>query len=1015
METPTRMDVRFALLLACFFGSGFAALLYQTAWTRELSFVFGTSELAVAAVLAAYMGGLALGAAAAARAAGRLRRPVLAYGLLELAIAVSALAVPAGIALVDAGYAALIGGARDWPETSAAATLLQLAGAFAVLLPPTAFMGATLPLLARHAVRRDDEVGSRVGVLYAVNTAGAIAGTLCAAFALIPALGLRGAVWVGAAVNGAVFALAALLGRGAPAPPEAAPAPVEATAAWILPAILLSGAVSFAYEVLWTRLLGQLVGSSLHAFAIMLASFLLGIALGGAAAAHIATTRERARAGFAVAQLGIAITSYAVFSAADRLPDTAEWLGASAGAPLASAALALTALLPITLCIGATFPFAVRWLALRPDLAARATARVYAWNTVGAIAGALGAGFALLPALGFAGTVAIGVGASALLAAGSAFAAHPRRLAMAAVAGAIGLGLAVVPPHAPHRLLLQSPLRRGAELGETVFMAVGRSSTVALLDQGSRWRLATNGLPEAVIDRAGVVPLPGSLSHWLCLLPVLLRPGARDMLVIGLGGGTAIESLPASVAAIDVVELEPEVVAANRLIADARARDPLADPRVRIHLGDARGALQLTAKRYDAIVSQPSHPWTAGASHLYTREFFALVRERLSPEGVFVQWIGLPYVDEALLRSLVATLGEVFGHVELYWPGERGVLFAASPAPLSSLPAAVRALRATPGDFARFGVYRLEDFASAWQLDEEGARAFASGSALNTDDRNELASRASRLGNRALDVGFLRRLVAGRDPLRAPAQGLDRGALLRSLAERGSEQRALDLARAEAGADRECAQGWVELGRSRPRNAARHFARARELSPDDSESLLGLVASRRSELARGPVPEIPERELAAPVAAVIAGWRAAARADWSAVAALDEDLAQHAPGDALYREAARLRAEWRLERGEQTAAADAAAILAAVLTSSWQGEEALLHARAAIAAGQSQVGWTALDRIADLAPPNERGRDLARRALALVDQLPEDAARRVRAALERRAKPPATRAGVRAR
>ena len=223
------MDPRFVLLLACFFLSGFAALVYQTAWTRELSFVFGTSALAVAAVLAAYMGGLALGAAAAARFAKRLRRPVLVYGVLELAIAVCALLVPWGIRGVNAVYVVLLGGGSALPEGgSTAATLLQLAGAFAVLLPPTAFMGATLPLLARHAVHREEEIGSRVGVLYAVNTAGAVAGTLCAAFWLMPELGLRRTVWAGAALNAVVFGLAVRLARRATLPP--APRPARASA-----------------------------------------------------------------------------------------------------------------------------------------------------------------------------------------------------------------------------------------------------------------------------------------------------------------------------------------------------------------------------------------------------------------------------------------------------------------------------------------------------------------------------------------------------------------------------------------------------------------------------------------------------------------------------------------------------------------------------------------------------------------------------------------------------------------
>ena len=559
------MDARFALLLACFFLSGFAALLYQTAWTRELSFVFGTSELAVAAVLAAYMGGLALGAATAARFALKLRRPVLAYGVLELAIAGSALAVPAAIRGINAVYVGMLGGGAELPAGGAgAAALFQLGAAFAVLLPPTAFMGATLPLLARHAVRSEAEIGSRVGVLYAINTAGAIAGTVCAAFWLMPELGLRRTVWTGAALNGLVFALAALLARGAavpPAPeaPRAAPTPAAGAATWILPAIALSGAVSFAYEVLWTRLLGHLLGGSVHAFATMLASFLLGIALGSALAAHLATSRERAAVGFGVAQLGIALTSYAAYALADRLPDLSVALGAGPGAPLASAAVAAATLLPITLCIGATFPFAVRLLAMSAEQAAGGTARTYAWNTAGAIAGALGAGFLLLPRLGFAGTLSVGVAANLGLAAVAALATRPRRARLAAVAVAAGALLLVLPAQPPWALLSSNPLWKGSTPGEIVFSAVGRSSTVLVFDQEQRFRLTTNGLPESAIDRIGFLPLANP-ARMLGLLPPLLRPETREVLVVGLGGGMALEGIPSTVESIDVIELEPEVL-----------------------------------------------------------------------------------------------------------------------------------------------------------------------------------------------------------------------------------------------------------------------------------------------------------------------------------------------------------------------------------------------------------------------------------------------------------------------
>ena len=205
------MDLRFFLLLICFFVSGFAALLYQTAWTREFAFLFGTSELAVVAVLAAYMAGLAAGAAVAARFVRRLTRPVLAYGVLELGIAIGALCVPLLIQLVQGLYISVAGGLDAPPETMSLGTaLFHLVGSFVVLFPCTALMGATLPLLARYAVSDDAQVGPRIGVLYAVNTFGAIAGTLVAAFYFLPANGLRQTVYIGIAGNAVVFLAASL-------------------------------------------------------------------------------------------------------------------------------------------------------------------------------------------------------------------------------------------------------------------------------------------------------------------------------------------------------------------------------------------------------------------------------------------------------------------------------------------------------------------------------------------------------------------------------------------------------------------------------------------------------------------------------------------------------------------------------------------------------------------------------------------------------------------------------------
>src|SRR5690606_18109668 len=346
--------------------------------------------------------------------------------------------------------------------------LFFLAASFAILLLPTALMGATLPLLARHAVREEREIGTRVGGLYAVNTLGAVLGTVLGAFVLLPALGLRGTVWVAVACNAAVFVAAAALARLAPLAPAAAPRAAGAAPAAaargdrrVLALIALSAVASFAYEVLWTRLLTHVLGGSVYAFGTMLASFLVRIALGPAFAARRADTREAAARGFAAAQLGTAAASLLAFVLVDRLPALAHRLEPLLGAPLAvDVVLSAATLLPAALCIGATFPLAVRLAARGLEDAAAASARVYSWNTVGATAGAIGTGFFVLPALGFAGTLAlaIGVNLALALASGLLVPPHARRLAVAA-AGAL-VALAFVRPGPPENLLRSDPWSR---------------------------------------------------------------------------------------------------------------------------------------------------------------------------------------------------------------------------------------------------------------------------------------------------------------------------------------------------------------------------------------------------------------------------------------------------------------------------------------------------------------------------------------------------------------------------
>jgi len=997
-----KLDPRFLMVLLCFFLSGFAALLYETAWAREFAFVFGTSELAVVSVLAAYMAGLAAGAAAAARFVNRIRRPVLAYGLLELGIAASALAVPWGLRAALWLQTIAAGGQPTPPdEASVSGAFFYVVCSFAILMIPTGLMGATLPLLARHAVRSERDIGRRIGALYSVNTAGAVVGALATGFVLMPAIGLRLTVYSGAAVNALVFLLAAALARRAP-PPVAAPTSAGAGLPrlhWVLPLAAISGVVSFTYEVVWIRLLGQLLGGSVQGFATMLASFLLGIALGSAVAARFARDPARAGRGFALAQIGVAALSLAAFAAVDHLPALANELDAGrAGSHAANALIAALGLLPGALCVGATFPFAVRLLAQHEANAAPAAARVYAWNTVGAIVGALASGFVLLPALHFAGTIRLAAGLNLALALAAALLMRPRLRVVAGVAAACTALLVIFPPDTPWAVLRYRSNGVSWD-GPVTYYGVGRSSTVMLFDRGSGWRLTTNGLPEARIDRTRVVPDQYMTSRWLGLLPVLLRPEARSMLIVGLGGGLVVEAVPSTVEQIHVIELEREVLRAHEVIAPLRKETPFSDPRVEMVVNDARGALQLTDARFDAIVSQPSHPWTAGASHLYTLEFFDLVAEHLTPGGVFVQWMGLAFVDAELLRSVVATLLQVFPQVSVFHPVGGGVLFAASHEPLDIETAPARALAAAPADFARFGLRVPEDAIASLAVTPRDTLRFAGGAEINTDDHNRLATRSAGLGAKALGPKRGTRFLASYDPLPSLEGEHDREYLVRRLVTEEKFRRAMRIAMASKDpVERTVALGWAKSDRD-ARDASVHFRPALERDATVLSARFALLTLRREDVEADD-PSI--RDLAAPLegaaAAVVTGWRLAAQGDWVALRALEPALAAAGPRDPSFRDALALRIRWRIASDEATLRAEAAEIARAMLGGATRPQDLVLGARAYTAAGRYRDTLALLNVLSR--SPRDRATDLA--ALSVLDALPAGVGEDQRASLRER-------------
>ncbi|MDG2333034.1 MAG: fused MFS/spermidine synthase [Myxococcota bacterium] len=973
------MRLRFSLLQICFFISGFAALLYETAWTRELAFVFGTSELAVTAVLAAYMAGLALGAAVAGRWSHRIRRPVLAYGVIELGIGLGALAVPFAIRGLMGIYVNWLGGLDAPPESVGLLTaLFHLVGAFLVLVPCTALMGATLPLLARHAVQNDEQVGPRIGYLYAVNTAGAICGALTAAFVLLPEFGLRQTIYIGAIANALVFVAAALLSRFAPAVQGIQPRRSKGFSP-VLFFIATSGSVSFIYEVLWVRMLGFVLGASTAAFATMLASFLIGISLGSAVASRFARDSVRAGLGFALAQLGTALMAWLTFSLADSIPSIAQSVSASSSNLLPGAVMSVLILLPVTVFVGASFPFAVRLMAVDADDAASASARVYAWNTLGSIIGSISAGFWLLPVFGFEGTLLIGAGANLLLALGAAWfftTGLPMR-ALLATAALAGVALLVLRPAPPFALLKMGVLSGGATSGEMSFLGVGRSATVTLIDIPHGHQVSTNGLPESVIESAVNSPDLYQEASWLALLPLLTRPEAERFLIIGLGGGRTLAAVPPPVREVELIELEPEVVHANRVAVESLGlRDPLDDPRLSLRIGDARGALMLTGKNYDAIISQPSHPWTSGASHLYTQEFFELVEERLVPDGVFVQWMGLGFVDDRLLRGLVGTLGEVFDHVNVLHPGGAAVLFVASNTEIDLAKTAPRAIAAAPEDFARIGVHSVTDVIAQVRLSEQASRDYALGAPIISDDHNHLAwaRRGKSTGPRA---GKALQVVDGLPELNAHAEPL---LLVRRLVAGRAGVRASLVISQLPEEIRPEAEAWLTLSAGRLARAVRLFREILEKNPSSKMATLGLALLQPAGLDLGGLDE-PER-------AVVEGRVLLKSGRWEEVAALDGALAQIQAGELIYPEAARLRARWRVASKSPEGAWEAVGIIDPLLARDRSPKDLLIRAKAAKIAGRGDYAWASLYRLSNVNFRNSNRSEMAIAALEIARGLP---------------------------
>lgn len=751
-----------ALLL--FTASGIAGLIYEVVWSRQLTLIFGATTLAVSTVLTTFMFGLGLGSFLAGRRMDRGANPLRIYAALEAGVGVYAIAFPGVIWLVETLHARVFGVLY---ASSLPLALTRFGLAFLALLPATLLMGGTVPAMGKALVRDEGELGAGAANFYSWNTLGAALGSGLGGFLLIPAVGLRWSTLAAAAINFGVAAVAWRLAASAtPAerPRETIHPPIQRSPAakklaptdsrWLLACYGISGFAALAFEVILTRVLILVYGSSVYAFAVVLTGFLLGIGLGSLLSLRRIDRVADLGGAVGLLQAIIGVSMLATSPLYDRLPALVFGIyratgGAWGGLTLLEFLVTVGLLLVPTAAMGAMFPVASRIAGIRWAGAGRAVADAYSVNTAGAILGAFAGGYLLIPAVGLQRGMLALVLLNLLLAAillwrSSALTVATRRAAAVILVATPVLGLALLPGwdarllnsgvyvYAPdyERLSGGGRLADGLQRLRLLYYREGVTATVSVF-QGQYLFMRVNGKTDAGDS-------PDNLTQRLLAhAPLLLHPDPKDVLVIGLGSGVTLGSaLRHPISRADTVEISPEVVEASRLFEQANGH-ALADPRSHLLVLDGRTWLTAGPRSYDVIISEPSNPWQTGNSNLFTREHFRAARARLNPGGILCQWLPYYRMPEADFRAATRTFQEIFPQATVWISGTDSLLIG-SP---DSLALDLERLKARfqeekiRSDLTEVGIATPIAFLSHFLLGPEGVRRFVQGErARHTDD-----------------------------------------------------------------------------------------------------------------------------------------------------------------------------------------------------------------------------------------------------------------------------------------
>jgi len=776
MNDPRQASVRCGwVIFVLFLVSGACGLVYEVVWTRMLTTIFGHTVLAAATVLASFMAGLGLGSILLGRFADRRDDLLRIYGWLEIAIGVAGALVPSALVVVEWAYVA-VGRGGDAPP--ALVGLVRFALSFAVVLVPTSLMGGTLPVLSRFLVRDTGSAGRHIGLLYALNTLGAVGGTLAAGFVLISSLGMVRTTSITVALNLAVGLTALLLHRlqgsvRAPVTAEQAKLEVGEEAAGYSPALVklalvvlaVSGFAGLAYEVVFFRILVLVIGTTVYAFSTMLAAFLCGIALGSALFSLVDDRTKTLLLGLGLVQILLGWVVLASVDLFGKLPRVFLQLTADAEQTfghmqLITFAVSFLLLLFPTMLLGASFPIVSKIVTRSARRVGSSVGRVYVWNTGGGILGSLAAGFLLIPTLGIQASALAILTLNLLIGAVTVWFEQGGRRAVQAACAVLalaGVGLAATRTGTWDRETMVSGVylyskkyldrlgsldgfERRVKEAQLAYYAEGLGCTVSVLRHKTR---SPRSLLSIQIEGETVATsehydmrVQRTIGH----LPIMLCPEPKEVLVIGLGAGvTAGACARHHEVSVEIVELEPAVLDAARVFAEHNY-GVVDDPDVRIVINDGRNYLLMTDRTYDVITVDPIHPFAASSASLYSLEFYQLCRDALRANGVMCQWLPLYEVSNADVAMIMRTFQAVFPHTSVWLCGrDVGLIGVTTPLVLDLTKLEERmqdpAISESLKEVHLGNPYAL---VSRMILGEREVAELTAGAALNEDDRLRL-------------------------------------------------------------------------------------------------------------------------------------------------------------------------------------------------------------------------------------------------------------------------------------